>query len=227
LSLFETYGDRLIDVYPRSFHFFQQKNKKHNHQLDQIKSRLKILYQLGYLTNQGLTKKGMFAKKIYGYELPLSELHGSGLLETFSARQLAMICLSMVYEPRPGKKFQKYSKDVKKLRTTTNQISNYIKFVETGFRIKPLSKKWYYDLVPSLVLWMENKSFDEVMAETEHDEGEVIRFYRMCLQILREIKDTPVSAGFERRVDEAIGLINRGVINAEQQLKRVASIDEF
>lgn len=227
LSLFELYGDRLIDIYPRSFHFFQQKNKKRNLQLDQIKSRLKILNQLGYLTGHGLTKKGEFAKKIYGYELPLSELYESGLLETFSARQLAMICLSMVYEPRPGRKFPKGNAEVRKLRTITNQISKTIFQVETGFRIKPISKKWYYDLVPTLMLWMENRSFDEIMAETDHDEGEVIRFYRMSLQILREIKDAPVSSGFEHRVNEAIGLINRGVINAEQQLNRVATIDDL
>lgn len=227
LSLYELYGDRLIDIYPRSFHFFQQKNKKRNFQLDQIKSKLKILYQLGYLSNHGLSKKGVFAKKIYGYELPLSELYESGLLETFSPRQLAMVSLSMVYESRPGRKLPKWSMEVKQLRTITNQISKYIYQIETRYRIKPLSKKWYYDLVPTLVLWMENRSFDEIMTETEHDEGEVIRFYRMSLQILREIKDTPVSSGFEHRVNEAIGLINRGVINAEQQLKRVATIDEL
>ena len=227
LSLFELYGDRLTDIYPHSFHFFQQKNNKRNHQLDQIKSRLRILYKLGYLSSHGLSKKGEFAKKIYGYELPLSELYDSGFLETLSARHLAMVCLSMVYEPRPGKKPPKWSKEVKELRTVTNQISKTIYQIEVGFRIRPLSKKWYYDLVPSLVLWMEHKSFDEIMTETEHDEGEVIRFYRMSLQILREIKETPISSGLEHRINDAIGLINRGVMNAEQQLKQVANIDEL
>jgi superfamily II RNA helicase len=226
LSLFEKYGDKLIDIYPLSFHFFQQKNRKRNIQLDQIRSRLKILYRLGYLSAKGLTTKGEFAKKMYGYELPLSELFGAGLLETLTAGQLALICLSMVYEPRPGKTIPGETKAVKPLRRMTRQISGHIHSIETGFRIKPLSKKWFFDLAPSLLLWMDGKPFDEIMVATEHDEGEVIRFYRMCLQILREIKDTPVSVGFKPRVDEAIGLINRDVINAEEQLKRIASMDE-
>jgi len=226
LSLYEIYGDQLIDIYPRSFHFFQQKNKKRSNQLEQIKSRLKILKQLEYIKNNGLTEKGLFAKKIYGYELPLSELFGSGLLETFTAPQLAMICLSMVYEPRPRRRLPKWSREVKNMKSITNQISKHINLIETRFRINPLSKKWYYDLVPSLVLWMDNKSFDEIMTFANHDEGEVIRFYRMCLQILREIKDAPIPDNFERKVDEAIEMINRGVINAEQQLKQVSTMDE-
>ena len=72
---------------------------------------------------------------------------------------------------------------------------------------------------------MKKNSFDEVMAELEMDEGEVIRFYRMGIQVLREMRETPVSEGLKQKINHAIELINRGVIDAEHQLKTIVSYE--
>ncbi|MCK4836364.1 MAG: DEAD/DEAH box helicase [Candidatus Aminicenantes bacterium] len=225
LNLYETYGETIIDIYPRSFHFFQEKDKKHSPGLEQMKSRLKILKRLGFIQNQRLTSKGLFARHVYGYELPLSELYSTGILETLSPRQLGMLCLAVVYEPRPYKKIPKFSNEVRSLRTITSRIVKLINQREKKYRIKPLSKKYFFDLSSSLIVWMEKKSFSEAINEANHDEGEVIRFYRMSIQILRELKDTPISSGFKDRIKQAITLINYGVIDAENQLRQVADVE--
>jgi superfamily II RNA helicase len=82
------------------------------------------------------------------------------------------------------------------------------------------SKKFYYGLSASIVEWMEQKSFDKLMENLQIDEGELIRYYRMSLQILREMLETPASEELKEKIHQAIHLINREVIDAEEQLRR-------
>jgi len=57
------------------------------------------------------------------------------------------------------------------------------------------------------------------MHYTDADEGEIIRQFRMAVQILREILDTPASTALKDRVKKAIYIINRDIIDAERQLR--------
>jgi hypothetical protein len=41
----------------------------------------------------------------------------------------------------------------------------------------------------------------------------------MAIQILREIKDAPISPALQGRISKAISLINRDIIDAEKQLR--------
>ena len=66
---------------------------------------------------------------------------------------------------------------------------------------------------------MRKEGFDKILHYTDADEGEIIRYFRMTIQILREILDTPASIGLKDRVKKAIELINRDVIDAEKQLR--------
>ena len=54
---------------------------------------------------------------------------------------------------------------------------------------------------------------------TEADEGEVVRNFRMVIQLLREFLDTPVSAECKIKMQKLIGFINRDVVDAEKQLR--------
>lgn len=225
LNLYETHGDDIIDVYSRSFHFFQHKNQKPGFGRDQLHARLKILKRLGYIVNRRLSPKGLFARNVYGYELPLSELYSQGFLEKLTARQLAILCLAVVYEPRPHKKKPQFTRQIRSLRMPANREVKTIRQWEKKYRIRPQSKKFFFDLSGSLIMWMDRKPFSEVIDQADHDEGEVIRFYRMGIQILREIAETSVSEAVIDRIDEAISLINYGVIDAENQLRQVADMD--
>ncbi|MCP5105996.1 MAG: hypothetical protein GY950_21610 [bacterium] len=62
------------------------------------------------------------------------------------------------------------------------------------------------------------------MENLQIDEGELIRYYRMSLQVLREMLDTPASGELKGKVYRAIELINRGVIDAEEQLRKSVSL---
>jgi superfamily II RNA helicase len=224
LNLYETYGDGLLDIYQRSFHYFQEKTVTGSRQLERMAARLKILKHLGYIHKNQLTEKGHFAKKMYGSELPMAELYGYGVLEDLSLRQLGILALAAVFEPRPGVKKPKPGNEVKALEKITTQVIKGIHRFEKKMGITYVSKRFYYDLSASIMDWMEQKSFNKLMEELQIDEGEVIRYYRMSLQILREMLETPASDSFKAKIYRVIDLIDRGVIDAEEQLRKSISI---
>jgi len=223
LCLYETYGDGLLDIYKRSFHYFQEKSRKGSWQLERMKARLSILNQLGYIHNARLTEKGHFAKKMHGNELPMSELFGYGVLEDLSLKQLGILALAAVFEPRPNVKKCKPGPEVRALEKITTQVVKGIHRFEKKMGLTHFSKRFYYELSASIMDWMEKKAFEKLVEALQIDEGELIRYYRMSLQILREMLETPASESLKGKVNQAIELINRGVIDAEEQLRKSVS----
>lgn len=225
LNLYETYGDQFQWVYQRSFYNFLAQSRSRLLQKEQMKARFKILKQMGYIQNNKLSVKGHFAKKMYGYELLLTELYVTGLLEKLSPVQLGILCLAVVYEPRPRAAKPEFDRELKSLRKTTDKIVRRIHHYEKNRGITPISKRFYYDLSYSLIGWMKDRPFHEMMGEISDDEGEVIRYYRMSIQVMREMLDTPASDILKANIREAIFLINREVIDAEHQLRQIAEPD--
>ena len=51
---------------------------------------------------------------------------------------------------------------------------------------------------------MRKEKFDTIVNYTDEDEGGIIRYFRMTIQILREILDTPVSVELKDKAEKAI-----------------------
>lgn len=225
LSLYETYGEELLSIHSRSFHYFQEPHEIRARQLEQMNARLNILKQLGYIHDYRLTEKGHFAKKIHGNELPLAELFGYGVLEDLPHDQLGVLALAAVYSPRPNINRPYLPKEVKTLESITTEVVRGIHKFEKKMRLINFSKPFFYDLSVSVLQWMKKTDFQEIIDELEVDEGEVIRYYRMSIQVLREMLETPTSDTFKEKIKSAIRLINRGAIDAEAQLRQAAEMD--
>lgn len=219
LNLYEKYGERLYEIYPLSFHYFQSKKQFRKKAMELLRSKVKILKDLGYIRKNKLTEKGSFAAKIYGYELSLSELYEKGILEKLSDIELGILCTALVFEPRKGSILPRLSKDAKSLSDITDNILSHINRLEKKLGIKPLSKTYFYHLAPCVEAWMKKEHFDGLMRYTGEDEGEIIRHFRMAVQILREILDTPASLEFKDKVKKVIYSISRDIIDAERQLR--------
>ena len=68
--------------------------------------------------------------------------------------------------------------------------------------------------------WLRGTEFSKLVQYTDTDEGEIVRYFRMSIQILREIHDNPVSSLLlKTRIEETIRIINRGVVDARKQLQ--------
>ncbi len=221
LNLYDQHGDDLLALYQRSFHYFQTKKNSPSLQLTMMKGRLKILKKLKYIEAGTLTEKGEFAKMIHGYGLLLGEIYSAGLLEQIDYRETALLALAIVYEPKPGSRPPRLPQSLVRIQRKTSEMIGRIHSLEESHAITPLSKRCHYDLSRPLSEWMQEKSFNEILAMVKIDEGELIRYYRMAIQIMRELLRTPISDRVKGNIQTAIALMNHDVIDAEQQLKQV------
>lgn len=219
LNLYDKYGERLYEIYPLSFHYFQARKQLRKKAIELLRNKVRILKELGYIRKNRLTEKGGFAAKVYGYELSLSEIYEKGLLENLNETELGILCVALVFEPRKTSTLPSISGVARNLSHITDKTVAHIQRVEKGFDIKPLSKSYHYHLAPCLEAWMKKTEFDKLLRYTDADEGEIIRNFRMAIQIMREILDTPMSPTSKEKVKKTIYLINRGVIDAERQLR--------
>ncbi|MBU1853594.1 MAG: DEAD/DEAH box helicase [Candidatus Omnitrophica bacterium] len=219
LNLYRKYGEKLYDIYGLSFHYFQAKKEFRRKALNLLHLKVKILKELGYIKKNQLTEKGDFASNIYGYELSLSELYERGILDNLSETELGILCVALVFEPRKSSSMPRLSKNVKSLHNMTDNILSQIQRFETSFKIKPPSKNYFYHLSLCIEAWMRGEEFDKILHYANEDEGEIIRHFRMAIQILRELIDTPVSPEFKNKAKKVIHLINRDIIDAERQLR--------
>jgi superfamily II RNA helicase len=132
---------------------------------------------------------------------------------------LGVMAAAIVFEPRKNQSAPTLSKTYRPLRRSAEDICLKIKNKELRYRIYPTSKPAYFHLSASMEAWMKGQDFDAILKLTDTDEGELVRYFRMSIQILREMQDTPLGPGFKERLKETIRAINRDIVDAEKQLR--------
>jgi len=141
------------------------------------------------------------------------------MLECLSEKDLGILALALVFEPRKGVLSPALDKRTRGLENATNEILSRIHKREKKWDIVPPSKRYNFHLSQALLKWMEGESFEKILRYSDADEGGIIRYFRMAIQILREILETPVSHEVKTRIRKALDLINHGIIDAEKQLR--------
>ena len=221
LNIYEKYKEELFKIYPLSLHFFQSRPTEQKEALRLIESKLKLLKDMGYIYDEKLTEKGIFAKAVYGYELILAELYEQNILEEIDEFGLGVIASAVVFEPRKNQRLPLgLSKNTRRIKTACEQIYARIERKEERFKIYPQSKIPYFHLSACMEAWLRGTSFDKIMRFTDTDEGEIVRYFRMSVQVLREINGGKfTSQVLKDRIKETIRVLNRGIIDAENQLR--------
>ncbi len=219
LNLYEKFGEDLFKIYPLSFHYFQTRRHQQKEALRLMNSKLKLLKELGYVEDGALTAKGQFAKAVYGYELILAELYEEGAFEWLDEVGLAVMAAATVFEPRKNQHPGPLSKMSQDIKSMCEKVYDRIRHKESRNGIYPFSKPPHFNLAKAMEGWMHGAKFDKILQLTDTDEGELIRYFRMSVQILREIKDAPISPVLTERISGAIRSINRDVVDAEKQLR--------
>jgi superfamily II RNA helicase len=220
LNLYEKHKEDIYKIYPLSLHYFQSRKHEQKEALRLIEAKLKLLRELNYIENDTLTKKGQFAKTVYGYELILSELYDENILEQLDEFGLGILAAATVFEPRKNQHMPHLSKTARKIKRSCEELYAKIKNKEAKYRIYPFSKPPYFHLSSSIEAWLRGTNFDKILQFTDTDEGEVVRYFRMAVQILREISDAKVSSYIlKEKIKETIRVINRDIVDAEKQLR--------
>jgi len=220
LNLYEKHKQAIFKIYPLSLHYFQSHKHEQKEAVRLIEAKLKLLRELGYIDNESLTEKGQFAKTVYGYELILSELYEEKILEQLDEFGLGVLAAAVVFEPRKNQRMSGLSKSNRKIKRLCEEIYEKIKHKEQKYRIYPFSKIPYFHLSSCMEAWLRGTNFTKILQFTDTDEGEVIRYFRMSVQILREINDARVSSYvLKDKIKEVIRVINRDIVDAEKQLR--------
>jgi superfamily II RNA helicase len=219
LNLYQTHSEKLYELYPLSLHYFQRKKNSRRQAVELMHSKIKLLKQLGHIKDHQITIKGNFASKVYGYELLLAELFDNNILEQFNINELVLLTMAVVYEPRRGVHKPRLSRTSRQLQRMVNDFSYPLLKMEHSFQIRNHSKLCAFHLNTAMEAWLDGASFQDICHYTDAEEGEIIRYFRMTLQVLRDIYETPISKQFKTKVFKAMELIKRDEVDAEKQLR--------
>ena len=68
--------------------------------------------------------------------------------------------------------------------------------------------------------WMYNAPFSQLTKLCEVDEGEIVRYFRMAVQLLRQLSAIPsADSRLRTNAQSALSRMNRDIIDAEAQLR--------
>ena len=227
LNLYRHYGRNLLPFYQKTLHAFQAPKFYQKEAMDLIQRKLNLLEKLGYMQPAPpglpgkLSPKGEFAANIYGYELFLSELYERKMLAELSLVDLGTLLLATVYEPRRGGPPARLSSHVADLADRANEILEKIHREEKAQRIFPLSKPPAFHLWAALERWIAGTPFLKVVETANVDEGELIRYLRMTVQMCRTLSLMPAAAkNLKEKSLRLLERINRDEVDAEAELRR-------
>ncbi len=220
LNLYRRYGRDVLQIFPKTLYYYQTSGTRRDAGLAYMERKLDVLTQLGYLNDSGLTDKGEFGSWLYGYELLLTELHTRGLMDSLDGPALAVLLVGIVYEPRPGLILPKRTNMARRLESLCEEPLAQIHQVETQFRIRPESKSPHFQMATAMEAWFHGAAFARLTKLCEADEGEIVRYFRMTVQLLRQLLETPgADERLRKKAHLALTRINRDVVDAEQQLR--------
>ena len=222
LSLYKDMQDEIYKIYPLSFHFFQSKDEKKNDVLSLLNNKILLLKELGYIMEDNkLSWKGELACRLYSYELQMGQLYENGFLDNLDEKELALVLSALVYEPRKGQKRPYLQRNTKELLSYLESITKKIHKSEKRYSIYPLSKRFYFHLSEVTSLWLDGIRFSKLSKFTDIDEGELVRYLRMNIQVLRELLSFEgFKKDFKNKVKNILRRINRDVVDAEKQLRQ-------
>ncbi|MDP3723002.1 MAG: DEAD/DEAH box helicase [Candidatus Omnitrophota bacterium] len=220
LNLYRRHGPALVEIFPKTLYYFQTSGARRQEGLEAMRRKLRLLEVMGYVTSGALTRKGQFGAWIYGYELLLTELYARQRLTSLDPLSLAVLVAAIVYEPRPRDASPKSHRLIKPLARLCEEPLRRIHTEEARGRISPKAKAPVFHLTHALDAWMSNAPFERLARLCGADEGEIVRYFRMTIQLLRQLAENPAGDAALRAVaDKAWRRINRGVIDAEAQLR--------
>jgi len=220
LNLYRHHGPALLEIFPKTLYHFQTTGPRRQAGLDLMQRKLGLLRVMGYVTPEGLTQKGEFGSWLYGHELLLTELYSEHRLAHLGPLELGLLMAAVVYEPRPRMASPRRHRPSRRLAQLCAQPLARIHKEEARLRLSPKSKAPSFHLSLAMEAWMQKTPFMKLTKLCDVDEGEIVRYFRMAVQVLRQLSETPAADDALRMTaNKALERINRDLIDAEAQLR--------
>ncbi len=224
LTLWGHMGDRIYAAAEKSFsNFMAPKGGRSafRGKLEQMKKKFAVLRSLGYIRDGRLTPKGKFAGQIQGYELQVSEFLFRGVLKELSEEELCVLFHAIVYEAKKGDWARRHEHPrFKWLRRTAFPVADAILRAEDAAGVEDRAKALEFKLAGAVDAWARGCEWGDLEAHTGASDGDLVRFFRLALQLLRNTFHTlPREDPLRARLRGAAERLNRDVVDAERQLR--------
>ncbi len=224
LTLWEHLGNRIYAAAEQSFsNFLAQKRGHHVFQakLEQMKRKLSVLRSLGYIHDARLTARGRFARQIQGYELQVGELLFRGVLKQLSEEELCVLFHAIVYEAKKADWARRFDHGrFKWIRKTAQGVVEDVLRAEDRAELEDRTKPLEFKLASAVNAWARGGTWAELEAHTGASDGDLVRFFRLALQLLRNaLYALPAEDPLRERLRGASRRLNRDVVDAERQLR--------
>jgi len=194
-----------------------------SYQPEQVRKRLNLLKSLGYIENGKLSVKGSAASWIYGYELQTTELLFSGFFDRMDADQLNVLAAAIIFESREREWYKQASRELLgDVFYKADKCIDQLHRREQAFGIKGLQVRSLDASLSSAVYsWSKEKcDFEELAKHTDASEGDLVRVFRMTIDLLRQTQRAVAGHDMLReKLELSIKKMNRGVVDAERQLR--------
>jgi superfamily II RNA helicase len=222
LSLYSRHGEDSFEIFRKSLRNFNRGSfilsSSYQKEEDQIRRRIEFLQNEGFLDGKNLTPKGKLAMAVSGYEIQAAQLYYTRCFDRLSPEQICVLLGAVIYEPRKKKKgVVEEHLDIFKQDNDGEKVIHKLREKELKFGIKnainPLDFS-YTSITYSWVIGCDLKKIGTFGVP----EGDIIRHFRMIVQLLKTIKaqiDDPVTI---ENLNAAMRLINRGAVDAEAEL---------
>jgi superfamily II RNA helicase len=221
LNLYDKHGEDVISIYPSTLNYFQASKRQRRIERQKFLDRLQVLKKTGCIRNDALTNKGRFACWFFGYELIMSELFMAGLLDRWDPVELGLALATLVYEAKPGTPpIRHLPNRLSRVLREVTKAYYQIEIVEGSYRIENPVRAPEPSLMKATELWLKNANFQDTVQASKIDEGELIRYFRMIIQLARQLTQAPnVSEKIVKTAEDLRRLMDRGVVDAERQLR--------
>ncbi len=229
INLHRALGPRIFQAWERSFNNFQwvrmprqKREKNQRQQQEAISRRLALLRDLGCIAGENeVTPKGELAAAINGFELTVAELNCSGLLEWFTELQLLVVIAALVFEERPNDVYRRLDKRLlAEHRKDVEAVIARLIEAERRHGVAPTVRPLGFQPGAVIQAFAQGAAFEQVAQLTNASEGDLVRIFRLTLQVLRQLrKAVRGRPAFTDKLDRAMALINRDAVDAKRQLE--------
>lgn len=210
INIINNYTDRKTRevVLKSSFDYYQKKKEKGDIRImSSFNNRKKKLTQLGYIKNNNLTAKGMFARKIYDQELLVTELFCSDFYKHLSNEQLIVLAATIIYEQGKADYFER--KDKKKSKELIGLLRNHTDVFDD------INKRALKGLYTLFARFYGGAEFADLLSLTNLSEGDIIRLFRRAIDLLRQVRHATMDLELKDKCGLTIHEVMRAPIKVE------------
>ena len=188
---------------------------------ERIARRLDVLWDLGYIDEEGLLPRGRFASQIYGYEMQVTQLFFGGHFERLNEDQINVLVMAILFESKKDEWFTKLKdKGIKRILSKAKSEVEFIRQCELKHNIADLTPQLDDSFSAAMLAWSQGCKFQDLRNYTSLAEGDIVRAFRNAIDLLRQmrraLREHPT---LYSRINGCIDRIKRDVVDAERELR--------